>query len=261
MKATLVVLLIAILFMATACDKVIREIEHAFNNSDIFINTTNGNYEINGVKLKFTGKQTIKPEVGSSKLIISESVADIYLAGNNQTDTLEVVYQEYTKGDAVVYQENSTLKIKTKSGKPALITSIKGLVPANLNLELSSSSGDITVTAMQGSSNLALIGSSSDLILNKCTCQSVTMETSSGDIAVSGCDLSGLIAQASSGDLAFTGCTISKLDAQTSSGDIAVVNSRIDIASGQTASGDINIHNSVIKERTFHTASGDVNEK
>jgi hypothetical protein len=240
MKKALYIITIIILLLLTACEKANQKLVKILAKNVNVMIQNNGTCIVNGVRLKYSGVVTIKPDYSSGEFVLSENAADISFSGSEKGDSIEVYYKEFAPEDAIISIKGSNIEVTTKSGKPALIYSIKGYIPSDLKLNLSTSSGDIRLENLQGSTNLQA-------------------SASSGNITLSGCSFPEVDLLSSSGDIALTDCTITDLDALTSSGDIDISNSRIEHVSGQTSSGDVNITNSQIKERHFSTSSGDVN--
>jgi DUF4097 and DUF4098 domain-containing protein YvlB len=234
---------LCIVILVSGCDKFNEDVKSGVKKIANAVGTIDSISTVNGVLLKYPGVQNLKAAFADNSFTMDESTADIILTGNTAKEAdLKVSYQEYSKGDATVYLDKTTLKIKTKSGKPALITRIEGNIPRQLKLALSTSSGDISVSNLQDNPEVSLACSSGDIALAGCNSQSVKVQVASGDINVSKCNISDLVCE-------------------TASGDISVSDSSIKTMKGETASGDINLRNSKIAERHFSIASGSVNEE
>jgi hypothetical protein len=230
-------LIIACLFIFTivvsaGCDKVIHKVADLTNKvakdstgvlgkMDLGAQDTEGVSTVDGVKLKYTGIAIIKEVYKGNEFILDVSAASIDLTGIEAGDTdLAVTYKEYAEGDASFSIIDNSIKGKTKSGKPYLITNITGKIPRNLNLNIQDGAGTISLTSMQDNSQ-------------------VILETGAGGISLDG-------------------CKIKKLITKTGAGGIALINSRIDDMEAKIGAGNITLKNTKITKRNFETGVGKV---
>lgn len=153
--------------------------------------------------------------------------------------TVELLEKE--EGDAEAYFEDGEIKVKTKSGKKALIGDATVFLPAALGaLSVESVNGDIVVSGFCTEGPSALKGVNGDIsVANLKNASEVSVKTVSGDVEIKESQFRSLLAQSISGDVVL----------EDSAADTAVI---------KTVSGDIDYAGSDIKNPTVKTVSGSV---
>ncbi len=185
MKNQFTLVMIALLICLNGCDR----IKHAINNAQKYkatsITTTDSTVVVDGNLLKYGATQVLSLKNISNKIVVKESIVDIDLQGSDaQTSTLQVAYQECEPGDASLSFDGTYINLKTKSGKPAIITKISGQVPRTARFDLTTDSGNIAVSNITKSPDLKLKSASGDLMAIGINSPELSMLTASGNISV-----------------------------------------------------------------------------
>lgn len=213
-------------FESTVADMVneaSKELPGFFSQQELNSPDDDSLFTVEGVRLKYTVTVILKEAYKGSELILDESTASIDLTGTEAKETdLMITCREYAEGDASFSIVDSVIKGKTKSGKPYLITNIKGKIPRNLNLNINDGAGAITLTDMQDNGK-------------------VTLETGAGNITLQS-------------------CKIKVVSTTTGAGGIFVTDSQIDKMAADVGAGNITLKNSKVTKRNFETGIGRVIE-
>jgi len=165
---------------------------------------------------------------------------DLTVAGHDAPGakaTVELLEKE--EGDAEAYFEDGEIKVKTKSGRKALIGDATVFLPAAIGaLTVESVNGDIVVSGFCTEGPSALKGVNGDIsVANLKNASEVSVKTVSGDVEIKESQFRSLLAQSISGDVTL----------EDSAADTAVI---------KTVSGDIDCSGSDIKNPTVKTVSG-----
>lgn len=151
--------------------------------------------------------------------------------------TVELLEKE--EGDAEARFEDGEIKVRSKSGRKALIGDATVFLPAALGaLTAESVNGDIVVSGFSTEGPSALKGVNGDIsVANLKNASEVSVKTVSGDVEIKESQFRSLLAQSISGDVTL----------EDSAADTAVI---------KTVSGDIDCSGSDIKNPTVKTVSG-----
>ncbi len=243
-----------------------------------------GNYvRVNGVKLEFKNEMNLKQKYDGESIEISIGAGEIDLTENAEgIIDIIVTYYEYEENDAAIIMDGSKLSYKTKSSKPACISSVRGTVPYDTDLIIDTGSGNISLKGFSKSSRIICdTGSGSISIQNVKDCEVIDADTGSGNIYMQDVDnitrikmdtgsgliklkggknLSSVAADTGSGSCYLIDIYAEFAKMYTGSGSVVIRNSEIDSAVADTGSGNIRIENSIVKERVFDTGSGKILE-
>ncbi len=167
---------------------------------------------------------------------------DLILTGHEEPGakaTVEILEKE--EGDAEACFEDGEIKLRTKSGRKALIGDATVLLPARLaSLSAESVNGDIAISGFLTEAPSFFKGVNGDISVTALKNGSeVGVKTVSGDVEVRDSQFASLLAQSISGDVTVEG----------SSAENAVI---------KTVSGDIDCSGSSIRNPTIKTVSGAV---
>ena len=243
-------LFITALVLLTGCDKFMNTVTDTVNSiqkesSSLFgtLEQSDSTTSVDGVKLKFIGMSVLKEAYNSPEFTLDEGAAVIKLTGiEEKTADLRISYKEYTPNDVAISFADNSIKAKTKSGKPFLITGIEGKIARNLNLNIKVGAGTITLTDMQDNTK-------------------VMLETGAGNISVQDCQMKSLTTKTGAGKISLHGCQIISLNANTSAGGITLTDSQIDKMDASVGAGNITLTNSKVTKRNFETSVGRVIEQ
>ncbi len=157
------------------------------------------------------------------------------------------------KESDVIYQKtDNTIKVGGEDGYRSYMSSkFEVVLPAEFNVDIGTSGGDISVTELKGKVDLKTSGGDIDLVRIDGI---VTAKTSGGDVNVSENKQSVTI-KTSGGDVKISD-VMGEVDAITSGGDISVENNRAKV-SVKTSGGDIELKNIGAKVDA-HTSGGDI---
>lgn len=167
---------------------------------------------------------------------------DLTVAGHAEPGakaTVELLEKE--EGDAEAYFEDGEIKVKTKSGKKALIGDATVLLPASLAaLFVESVNGDIVVSGFVTEGPSAFKGVNGDISLSSLkNASEVSVKTVSGDVEIKESQFSSLLAQSISGDVEIADSAAESAVIKTVSGDIDYAGSDIKNPAVKTVSGTV----------------------
>jgi DUF4097 and DUF4098 domain-containing protein YvlB len=154
---------------------------------------------------------------------IKTLTGDLTVAGHDQPGAkASVELLEKEEGDAEACFEDGEIKVKTRSGKKALIGDATIFLPSSLAaLFLESVNGDIVVSGFVTEDPSAFKGVNGDISVSSLKNGSeVLVKTVSGDVTVTGSQFNGLVAQSVSGDMDITELAADSATIKTVSGDI-----------------------------------------
>ena len=156
------------------------------------------------------------------------------------------------ESDALYQKTDNTIKVGGEDNYRSYMSSkFEVVLPAEFNVDIGTSGGDISVTELKGKVDLKTSGGDIDLIRIDGI---VTAKTSGGDVTVSENKQSVAI-KTSGGDVKISD-VMGEVDAITSGGDITVENNRAKV-SVKTSGGDIELKN-IGAEVDAHTSGGDI---
>jgi len=167
---------------------------------------------------------------------------DLTIAGHDQPGaTASVELMEKEEGDAEAYFEDGEIKVKTKSGKKALIGDATVFLPSSLAaLFAESVNGDIVVSGFVTEGPSAFKGVNGDITVSSLKNGSeVSVKTVSGDVEIKESQFKTLLTQSISGDVSITDSAADSAVIKTVSGDIDYSGSDIRNPSVKTVSGTV----------------------
>ena len=196
-----------------------------------------------GSELKYAGEQSLEEAFSADKLTITSGIADVNLQGEpGSTLKLKIGYKEYKPGDAIVSIENGELKIKSKSGKAAMFTSISGTIPEQLNLALENGTGKILLSNLRDAA-----------ILN--------IESGTGDVEMHNVQIGNVEIENGTGRVSMTNCVLSTADIETGTGSINLNGSYIKAAEIESGTGSMYMKDSTIDKQNFESGTGKIHQE
>ncbi|MCD4650360.1 MAG: DUF4097 domain-containing protein [Candidatus Cloacimonetes bacterium] len=218
--------------------------------------------EVNNIPLKHTNSAEIEDIFNATCFEYEDSITEIILTGSSDKKCFfKVEYYEYEPDDATLLFTENTLSYKTKSGKPVLIASIDGTIPNDIDLLLSTSSGDIIVSGMMNPDKLDFRSSSGDIILKDTQyCNYYHVRTSNGDIILKNVHHSRELNLASAnGDMILEQVTdFGNIQLAIANGDFILKESDGETLKGSFANGDVILVGSIINNLIASFATGDI---
>lgn len=197
-------------------------------------------------------------------LVMEKIRGDVYITtwNKNTVKIHEIRKMDvYTEAEAnavlketdIIYQKiDNTIKVGGGDSYRSYMSSKFDVVlPANFNVAIGTSGGDISVTDLQGKVDLKTSGGDIDLVRIDGL---VIAKTSGGDVSVKENKQSVTI-KTSGGDIAISD-VMGEVDAKTSGGDITVENNKARV-SASTSGGDIELRN-IGAEVDANTSGGDI---
>jgi len=230
MKKLILLLVIALLLAAQACVIGCDGIaDH---------NTTVGGY-----KLEHSGEQKIQLDPGLNELDIEVGIAEIDLNGvGASAPELIVAYQEYRPGDAIIRVEDGEIKTDSKSGKPVLITSISGTVPANMNLSIENGTGPTKISNLKDISSLEVESGTGKVALVSIRSKHISLECGTGRVNMEDCIAVNAVID-------------------TGTGSVDMKDSYIEFAEVSSGTGSLNLVNSTIEHPEFDSGVGKLHQE
>ena len=201
------------------------------------------NFTIGGYKLEYSGEQKIQLDPGLAELDIEVGIAGIDLNGEGASaPELIVNYQEYRPGDAIISVEDGEIKTESKSGKPVLITSISGTVPANMNLKIENGTGPTKI------SNLKDVGS-------------LKVESGTGKVELVSIRSKHISLECGTGRVNMEDCIAVNAVIDTGTGSVDMKDSYIEYANVNSGTGSLNLVNSTIEYPEFASGVGKLHQE
>ena len=184
----------------------------------------------------------ISQEYPNKQLKIKNNSGNIKLTGHDGENIIgKIEIMENEEGDGEIYFENGEIKVKTKSGKKAILGDIELSLPKNLiSLDIESVNGDISIYNFVTESETTLKGVNGDISVSDFkNSKEILIKTINGDITIKDSHFNSILTQSVSGDIVIRG-------------------SQSENAVFKTVSGDIDYRESAIKNPTIKTVSGDI---
>ncbi len=201
------------------------------------------NTTIGGYKLEYSGEQKIQLDPGLTELDIEVGIADIDLSGAGASALeLKVVYKEYRPGDAIISVEDGEIKTDSKSGKPVLITSISGTVPANLNLSIENGTGSTKLSNLKDVSSLKVESGTGKVSLLSIHSKHISLECGTGRVNIDDCIAVNAVID-------------------TGTGSVDMNDSYIEFAEVNSGTGSLNLVNSTIEHPEFDSGVGKIHQE
>ena len=208
------------------------------------------------------------PAAGITQLSVNQPRSDFEITGNDgDSIVIRADIQVWGEDHREAEEKLKSLDISTENESGILCIKVDGppwtkkrrakvdfaiAMPRNILAEISSASGDITVSGLHKGTKLNT--ASGDIEISDCMGEN-SLSTASGNIEVNGCDEVSLKVNTASGDIEVSDCS-GDLAFQTVSGDVSA--SLSGNVQGQTVSGDIDIKAEKPGEIKINSTSGDI---
>ncbi|GEM_PF-2831810 len=268
MKPIVIIISIAMLLSLSSCICVVDGDDCRFGQSHLeYENSTELTAQLSGF------------------LAVESGVGDVDLTGvKGDNCSLTIEYKEYKPGDAEFFiDEKGMLSYRTKSGKDALITLVKGTVPAGTSLDLDVGVGDVTIRDFGDVQTVELeLGTGDAEVSGFESIHRLDVETGTGDIDISGINIlqegdleSGtgsisvrsckniemVMIEQGAGSLLLDNVQGRKFECDSGMGGITVRNSQIRSMVAELGMGDVTLQNALIQSRRFEMGMGHVIEE
>ena len=200
------------------------------------------NSTVDGYKLEYEGQTTLAQTYTADTLEIESGIATIDLKGDSGSSlNLLIGYREYEPGDASISIQDGKITTSSKSGKPVLLTSIVGTIPANLNLKVESGTGSVALAQLSQSASVAIETGTGKVVLSDVQSKSIGIDTGTGAVNMDRC-------------LAVSAVV------NTGTGSIYMSESYIEEAEVNTGTGSLNLKNSTIERQKFVSGTGKLHQ-
>ncbi len=191
------------------------------------------------------------PEGEYSSLFIDEGTGDIDVANNFKFESVDI---KASTGDVELYSSAESVKIKTSTGNIRVEN-----ITAN-SLDLSVSTGRVTVLGAVCEGDLKIKVSTGKSYLTDTKCKNLTSNGNTGDITLKGVVATEKLSiERSTGDVKFEGCDAAEIYVITDTGDVkgTLLSDKVFLTASDT--GDIDVPKTITGGRCeITTDTGDI---
>lgn len=181
----------------------------------------NGEFVVDGTILKFENTVNLAEEYALKDLELEGGTMDVDLQGDDVPKiNLQIKYREYSPSDATIYIENGKITAKTKSGKPMAITNISGIIPNQLNVNINTGTGKVSISNLLKANTLKI-------------------NTGTGKVDMIKCKINELMVNTGTGAVSLADCEVKQADIHTGTGDIRLQNTKVDKRNFSMGTGDL----------------------
>ncbi|MCD4829598.1 MAG: DUF4097 domain-containing protein [Candidatus Cloacimonetes bacterium] len=234
-----------------------------------------------GVRLKHIGKASLNVPL-PPQMHIESGAATLCLEGARQSGCdLRISYFEYEPGDAEFYfDEDGDIEYRTQSGEPAMLRTMTGAIPRDIELSAELGAGNVSIAGMRGSESLVLEVGAGDVELTDFeSMKNLVVECGAGEVTLFDFNvlqnavidagignvvlrevrnIESLEASLGMGNLLLDDCDGNQVEANTGMGNVTVRDTdldRLDVSSGM---GNVVMQRSNVVYREFDLGMGKV---
>jgi Toastrack DUF4097 len=201
-----------------------------------------GMYSEDGVDLPYHRWVALALPEGTAQLELTAGTHDVTLAAG--APALEVQVFSELENDGTVALVNGAPVVSSAGGHGVAIDGVRGTVPATMGLSVTSGTGDVDLSGLNGAPQLRIKCGTGDIRLGDAVLDEVSVESGTGELKLEGSKLAHLQAKCGTGDIRLRSSQVAAGWIKAGTGDV-VLSGHSDIGSiapdfgtGEIRSGD-----------------------